>query len=386
MNHKENHWTLIDSSQPHFEAPSLPESIAAGTGAFRVSWHPLRGGKSESLHALTIDTGAMRTILLPERGMSIWKCWAGDTEIGWQSPVHGPVHPSWVPIHDPSGLGWLEGFDELFVRCGLESNGAPEFHPQGTLRYPLHGRIANLPARQLTLDLDPVAGTLDVRGWVDETRFLIRNLSLQVHYQFRVHQPSIAITDTVTNQSSNPTSMQLLYHINVGQPILEAGATLQAPIKKLAPRNPHAAKDVDRWSTYPAPSPGYVEQVYFSEPLSNAQGWTTTMLCDSRKERGLVVRFETKTLPYLTLWKNTAAVEDGYVTGIEPGTGFPNTRSFEESKGRVITLAGGESRRFRLQIEGVTSSTRTAEVMAEIQGMQIEPTKVLPDPDSHWAS
>ena len=32
---------------------------------------------------------------------------------------------------DPGGLGWLEGFDELFVRCGLDSNGPPLFDAQG---------------------------------------------------------------------------------------------------------------------------------------------------------------------------------------------------------------------------------------------------------------
>ena len=48
-------------------------------------------------------------------------------ELGWKSPVHGPVHPNFVPLNEPSGLGWLDGFDELFVRCGLESNGAPDF-------------------------------------------------------------------------------------------------------------------------------------------------------------------------------------------------------------------------------------------------------------------
>ena len=47
--------------------------------------------------------------------------------IGWKSPIAGPVHPSLVSLGEPSGLGWLDGFDEFIVRCGLESNGAPDF-------------------------------------------------------------------------------------------------------------------------------------------------------------------------------------------------------------------------------------------------------------------
>ena len=63
--------------------------------------------------------------------------------------MRGPVHPKFVPLAEPSGVGWLDGFDELLCRCGLVSNGAPEFDERGQLRYGLHGRIANLPARKV---------------------------------------------------------------------------------------------------------------------------------------------------------------------------------------------------------------------------------------------
>ena len=380
------HWDLIDQGSNPFEATSLPESIAAGTGHFRIGWKRLVGGLREGLHVLTIDTGAVSVDLLPERGMGIWKCWSEGIEFGWQSPIHGPVHPRHVPIYDPSGIGWLDGFDELLVRCGLESNGAPEFDERGILKYPLHGRIANLPTYKLTIEVDPLAGTLDVRGWVDESRFLIRGLSLVAHYQFKVNQSIISITDTVTNLSAKPTTIQMLYHINVGQPILESGASILAPIKQLCPRNEHSAADLATWSIYKPPTPGYSEQVYFSQLYADSQGWSTAMLCDSQKRRGMAVKFDTKTLPYMTVWKNTAAVEDGYVTGIEPATGFPNARGFEESQGRLVALASGESRRFRLQLETTCNSSRVEELANEIGRLQSQPADIRKQPDRLWAS
>ena len=54
---------------------------------------------------------------------------------------------------DWGGLGWLDGFDELLARCGLENNGAPyevkAVNPDGSERHTtfgLHGKIANIPA------------------------------------------------------------------------------------------------------------------------------------------------------------------------------------------------------------------------------------------------
>ena len=65
----------------------------------------------------------------------------------------------------------LDGFDEFFVRCGLESNGAPDFDPKtGRLTHPLHGRIANRPAHNVELTVDTDKQEIALRGVVEETR------------------------------------------------------------------------------------------------------------------------------------------------------------------------------------------------------------------------
>ncbi len=110
------------------------------------------------------------------------------------------------------------------------------------------------------------------------------------------------------------------------------------------------------------------------------------MLTDSRQDHAFAVRYDTKTLPCLTLWKNTAAVEDGYVTGLEPATGFPNTRTFEEKQGRLVALASGESKRFRLQLEPIIDGQRVREVIQEIEAQQQQPAEVLSEPFPQWAS
>lgn len=55
------------------------------------------------------------------------------------------------------------------------------------------------------------------------------------------------------------------------------------------------------------------------------------------------MEFSVAQLPYVSLWKNTAAEADGYVTGLEPGSNFPNNRRIERKLGRVPQLAPGQS-------------------------------------------
>jgi hypothetical protein len=65
--------------------------------------------------------------------------------------------------------------------------------------------------------------------------------------------------------------------------------------------------------------------------------------------------FDTNGLPYMSLWKNEVTAKSGYVTGLEPGTGFPNARPVERAAGRVPRLAGGQSHHVHLVITALTS-------------------------------
>ncbi len=354
---------------PNLAKPlSQPSRIEAASGQFQVARLQLSDGPSQHVELLLVDTGRVRAAICPTRGMSLWKANIDGDNLGWKSPVEGPVHPCWVPVSEPSGIGWLDGFDELLVRCGLRSFGAPDFGPTGSLAYPLHGRIGNLPARNVQLEIDQAHSLLHVTGEVHETRFLQYNLRLGVRYTFALDDPKIAIHDTVTNAGASATDMQLLYHINLGPPHLQQGSTLHLNADKIVARNAHAAKDLSDWPTYLAPTAGYAEQVYFSASRADASGWTKCLLASRAGDRGVAVHYRPETLPYFSQWKNTVAEVDGYVTGLEPATGFPNPRSFEESHGRLVPLQAGESREFVLAIEGIASAERIAAAKRELAG------------------
>ena len=277
-------WILTDRADRTFlETMTVnPEDVGGQAHGYSIRKHRLHGGPSDGVDVVHIDNGRLRFTVLPTRGMGIWKAWMEGDAIGWHSPVHGPVHPALVPVTDPSGLGWLDGFDELIVRCGMESNGAPEFDERGQLRYPLHGRIANKAAHYVQLQIDGATGEMSLYGIVDEIRFHFFKLRLHSRITTRVGQPWLQITDTIENLSASPTTVQMLYHVNFGSPWLDAGATLVAPVKAVAPRDDRAATDVAEWSRYAEPVPGYAEQVYYFDLQSDAEQETAVLLKNTR--------------------------------------------------------------------------------------------------------
>src|SRR5215831_18381514 len=143
-----------------------PDDVGGTSKSWSIAVKTLAGGLRDGVQIVDATTGTMRVVVVPTRGMAIWKLWWNGVELGWQAPVAGPVHPKFVPLMEPTGLGWIAGFDELLCRCGLESNGAPEWDERGRLVWPLHGRIANLPARELSVTVDGDGGEIAIRGVV----------------------------------------------------------------------------------------------------------------------------------------------------------------------------------------------------------------------------
>ena len=376
-------WVLTDAEHGIHET-DFEKTQTRGEHACSVKRRTLQGGVREGVDTIEVDNGKFRFVVLPTRGMGLWKGWLGKTEIGWQSPVKGPVHPQFVPLTEPSGLGWLEGFDELLCRCGLESNGAPEAGPGGAYKYPLHGRIANRPAHHVELAIDDT-GELSLSGLVDETRFLFQKLRLKSTYKTRVGQSGLTVVDEVTNLSGDPAELQLLYHINFGPPVLDPGAKILAPIKAIVPRDARAAEGISDWDSYPNEQAGFSEQVYFFELLADGDGKTQVLLKNAHGTQGVALRYSTKQLPYFTLWKNTPLAADGYVTGLEPGTNFPNPRSFEGQQNRVVKLKPGETVKFEVELDVLADAKAVAseeKAIAKLQG-GIKP-QVFSTPQAGW--
>lgn len=382
-------WTLIDHSQNKHagELTIRPADVGGTAGGYSVAQRLLTSGLSAGVISIHVDNGTFAFDVLPTRGMGIWKGWMGGEEIGWKSPIRGPVHPAFVPIAEPSGLGWLDGFDELLVRCGLESNGAPEFDDQGKLKYPVHGRIANKPAHRVELTIDGDSGEITLTGDVEETRFHLFKLRMTTTISTKIGEPGFRLHDQILNISQSPAEMQMLYHINFGQPLLDAGSRVVVAANTVVPRTARAAEGIRSWDSYAAEQPGFAEQVYFLKLVADRQDSTQVLLKNAHGTRGVSLKYNAKQLPCFTVWKNTTAAADGYVTGLEPGTNFPNPRSFEGEQGRVVKLAPGSATGFDLQLMAHSSSDQVIAAEKTIAELQRGVTpKIFDQPQPGWCA
>jgi len=341
-----------------------------GKTPWSVQLRTLHGGRQEGVQVIDVDNGAMTFTIVPTRGFEVWKAQAGKLRLGWDSPVGEIIHPSYIRLTDNGGQGWVAGFGGLMVRGGLASFGSPV--QDGPQQLTLHGHVDYLPASYVSVRYEaaPVP-RLVFRGVVNDTQTFGAQLRLTSEISTVIGKPEMVFDDQVTNLSDAAQEMQLLYHTNFGTPLLGAGAQFVAPIKKVAPMNPGSAKDgLKGWNSYSGPhASGYAAQVFNMQLQTDASGQTKAMLKSPDGGNGVLMRFDTKGLPYMSLWKNEITAKAGYVTGLEPGTGFPNPRPVERAAGRVPKLKGGESYRVHLAISALTSKADVDRTEAEIQAL-----------------
>jgi Tol biopolymer transport system component len=366
---------------------------AVTVGGCQVKQVALSGGKQRNVELFILNNGRLEIATVPTRGMSIlYVKRRGDdghwsTVLGWNSPVKQVVHPQYINLDARGGLGWLDGFNEWMVRCGLEFAGHPgqdvfidNTGARAEMNLTLHGKIGNIPALQW--NAVAVGNRTVIRGVVYEEMFFGPKFQLVTELSTEPNSDSFQIRDIVVNEGSAPQEMMLLYHCNFGAPLLEAGAKVVIAAESVKPMNTHAAQALASYDTYQGPTAGFIEEVFLVQPRSNELGQTTALLKNSTGTLGCSLNWSTRQLPYLTIWKNTVDERDGYVTGLEPGTCYPYNRRHEREQGRLLKLVPNEPYEFAIDVQIHPTAAAVAEAEARVQALQgAEPIRLIAEPE-----
>ena len=87
-------WKILDAAE-NLSLDELRVDASQVTHAppgFSIVKRRRRGGLSEGVDEIVVNNGRLAFSVLPTRGMGLWKAWWNETlELGWQSPVRGPV-------------------------------------------------------------------------------------------------------------------------------------------------------------------------------------------------------------------------------------------------------------------------------------------------------
>jgi hypothetical protein len=315
-------------------------------------------GRGVRIADITTGSGLDYTVLL-DRGMDIAAAtWLG-MPLAWLSPAGVVPFTS----HDDRGLGWLRGFHGgLMASCGMSNVGSPS--TDGGEEYGLHGRLSFIAATTTAIDesWDGEVGTVRVSGTLREARVFGENLELRRTISSTIGEPVIRICDIVTNLGYQSTPFMMLYHINLGWPLLDENAELIAAECDDTPRDAEAQRGVDRARVFEPPTPGYAEQVFYRDLPADSSGMANVALVNG--DRGVLIRYGKSELPNLIQWKMMG--QGHYVCGLEPANCLVGGRAAERDRGTLRHLEPGESRQLDVDIEMLSSQSQIDDIRSAL--------------------
>jgi hypothetical protein len=290
--------------------------------------------------------------VLVDRGFDVGRAWHGATPLAWWSPV-GALAP-WY--HDSSGVEWFRGFPGgLVSTCGLDhtllggSDESAHFnYPHRTREaYGLHGRYAGLPATLVgygsTWSGDDC--TFWAEGDVRQVAIFGEQLTLHRRIELDLGGDVLRIRDVVTNIGFTECTHMILYHCNIGFPVIDAGAELAYPAAAGVCVSDACDED---YRTLIAPQRDYVEQCYEHDMRAGADGLVTAAVINDAAKIGVYQRYALAQLPHHITWRNLC--EGSYVLAMEPSTNRDAGRFDARERGELMFLQPGEQRSYQLDI------------------------------------
>lgn len=320
-------------------------------------------GKERGVRAIDFRCGnGFNFTVLPDRGMDISYAEYQGKALGWISSTR-QVAPYYF---EPEGMGWLRSFfGGLLTTCGLTHAGAAGEDPQPECLVSctpcketdrcylgLHGRISNTPAEGVVCggEWEGEEYFIWAQGRMRESIVFGECLELERRIWSYIGERRLFLRDKVKNIGFIPSPLMLLYHINIGFPIVDDGSYLLGAVKDVVPRDKEAEKGLEEYARFSAPIPRFKEQVFYLDLQEDEKGIVTVGIANKGLGEGMAfyVKYNKESLPFFTEWKMMG--EGVYVVGLEPGNCHVEGRAKERSRGTLETLEPGEEKIVELEM------------------------------------
>lgn len=313
--------------------------IGNPTQVYGVEEMRITGGKGDGMRMLYVRNG---------KGLEFWvsldRC-ADITRLSLKGDnfsfisACGYVSPKY---YDKEGAGFLKSFTAGFcTTCGLTAVGSP--CTDGGEQLPLHGTISNTPCESFGYWTDD--GSIHIKAIVRDASIFSHKLVLEREYVVSIDENKFTMTDTVKNIGSLETPFEIMYHCNMGYPLLCEDTEIKIPSIEVAARNEYSKTGLAECLNVEKPQVGY-EEMCFYHKLS---GKPEVSIYNPNIKKGMKMIFDTKELKCFTQWKLMG--EYDYVMGLEPGNCTPDGRDVMRTNGMLEFIKPGKSKTQTLEFK-----------------------------------
>ena len=257
--------------------------------------YTLTGGREKGVDVLDCDNGKIRFLLNVSKACDIMQLYHEGQNISF-------ISKNGFTKRETPFLRRFEG--GMLYTCGLDSVG-------GRDGFELHGTLHNIPAEIIRAECNE--NGITVEAIIRDTALFGKNLVLKRKIFTAIGGDSVTLEDTLVNEGYKTEEYCLLYHINVGYPMLDDGAKVIADVESYTPRTAWAKQNEATIYAMNDAVPNQEEACYFLK-LSKPE----IALVNEKIGKKFTVSYSGDTLPCFVEWKSMASGD--YALGLEPCT------------------------------------------------------------------
>ncbi len=260
-----------------------------------VRRYEMTEGQGKGLRMIECDNGKIRFLLNESKGLDISQLWYEGQNISF-------VSKNGFSAQKTPFLSCFEG--GMLYTCGLDSFG-------DRVGYPMHGSYHHTAARVTKIECDEEGITVEAE--MTATALFGKNFLFKRRVFTAIQGEEVRITDTLTNVGFQAAPYCLLYHVNVGYPMLDEGAKLLLDTEKVEARTPFAKANEGTMYEMTDCIVGQEEVCYFVSVRT-----PHATLVNGKLGKRFTLSWSKDTLPCLIEWKSMGAGD--YALGLEPCT------------------------------------------------------------------
>jgi len=257
--------------------------------------YTITDGRGKGLEVIDCDNGKIRFLLNVSKALDIMQLYHEGMNMSFLSK-------NAFTAREVNFLNRFEG--GMLYTCGLDNAGNHE-------GFELHGQLHNTPAEIVTAKCDE-DGIL-VEAVIRRTALFGENLVLYRKITSAIGSGSVKLEDTLVNEAYCEEGFCMLYHINLGYPMLDEGTKIVADVEKADARTDFAKANIGTMFEMTAPVDNQDEQCFYLQLK-----YPKITLVNDKLGKSFTVEYEGEALKNFVEWKSMASGD--YALGLEPTT------------------------------------------------------------------
>lgn len=308
-----------------------------------VEEYTLHNGKKEGMRVLHVKNGlGLEMCIVLDRGGDISSLTLNGKNLSYLTP-NGYVSNKY---YDNKGAGWIKNFTAGFLTsCGFDNVGTPSVDEDG--EHPLHGSINQIPVEAYSYEIVDDK-CIDIRLITLDEGIFARKLRRERHIIVSLEKNEFDIKDQILNRGDAEIPVLVLYHFNMGYPLLKEDSIVRVCAESVEPRDDHAATNIKNCLKMEQPQKGYQEMCYYHKMIKGLAG-----IYSPSSNIGVVLSYDKDSLKCFTEWKMMGYRD--YVLGLEPGNVNPDGYTINKKKGLLTYLKPEEQLNYSVHINCVSS-------------------------------